>query len=296
MRRVPIVREKQVTQWPEYDRLEDGLRNYWYPVMLARRLRGKVPARIFGEGVLLVRDGGEVFALADRCPHRGTPMRFAKRDFPGTLSCIYHGWCFDLKTGNLVAALTDGPDCPLVGEVAIKTYPVEERFGLIWIYMGTGTPRPLEQDVPEDFLDPRTVRCIRITEQDGNWRFAVENHFDDSHAHYLHRSSLYSTFVKEPSYKPASNRMNERLGREAGTGAAHRARWRLAGARAGLAAFRRRLSRPRPLAAVPVLAAAVVPRQGVRAHARNRRWWSARRIPPPAPYPLHLRPLPVRPG
>ena len=201
MRKVPIVREKQVTQWPEYDRLEGGLPNYWYPVMLGRRLRGKVPMQILGESILFVRDGGEVFALADRCLHRGTPMRFAKRDFPGTLSCIYHGWCYDLRTGKLVAALTDGPDCPLVGKVAIKTYPVEERFGLIWIYMGTGTPPPLEEDVPEEFLNPRSVRCIRISEQDGNWRFAVENHFDDAHALYLHRSALYGIFSKVPAYK-----------------------------------------------------------------------------------------------
>ena len=88
MRKVPIVREKQVTQWPEYDRLEGGIPNYLYPAMQGRRLRGKVPMRILGESVLFVRDGTKVFAIADRCLHRGTPMRFAKRDFPGTLSCI----------------------------------------------------------------------------------------------------------------------------------------------------------------------------------------------------------------
>ena len=91
MRKFPIVREKQVTQWPEYDQLEGGLLNYWYPVMQASKLRGKVPMRILDESVVFVRDKGEVFALADRCLHRGTPMRFAKRDFPGTLTCIYHG-------------------------------------------------------------------------------------------------------------------------------------------------------------------------------------------------------------
>ena len=204
MRNAPIVREKQITQWPEYDRLEDGLANYWYPVMPGRRLRGKKPMQIMGESILFVRDGGDVFAIADRCLHRGTPMRFAKRDFPGTLSCIYHGWCYDLKTGDLVAALTDGTDCPMVGKVSIKTYPVEERFGLIWIYMGDGTPPPLEEDVPEEFLDPRTVLCLRISEQDGNWRFAVEIHFDDAHAQYLHRFSLYATFSRVPSYKRGS--------------------------------------------------------------------------------------------
>ncbi len=66
MRKVPIVRQKQVTQWPEYDRLEGGLANYWYPAMQGRRLRGKVPMQILGESVLFVRDEGEVFALAER--------------------------------------------------------------------------------------------------------------------------------------------------------------------------------------------------------------------------------------
>ena len=201
MRNAPIVREKQITQWPKYDQLEGGLRNYWYPVMLARNLRGKLPMQLFGENILFVRDGGNVFALSDRCPHRGTPLRFAQRDFPNTLSCIYHGWCFDLKTGMLVAALTDGPDCPIVGKVSVQTYPVEEQFGLIWVYMGKGKPPPLKDDIPEEFYTEDSVRCVRITEQEGNWRFGVENHFDDAHASYLHRPTLYSLLSKVPSYK-----------------------------------------------------------------------------------------------
>ncbi len=201
MTSVSAVREKQVTQWPEYDKLEGGLPNYWYPVMQGKKLHKKTPMQILGEKILFVRDSGEVFAIADRCLHRGTPLRFGKSDFSGTLSCIYHGWCYDLRSGNLVAALTDGPDSPMVGKVSIKTYPVEELFGLIWIYMGKGKPPPIEEDVPKEFLDPRNVGCIRISEQEGNWRFAVENTFDDAHAYYLHRSSLYGTFSKTPAYK-----------------------------------------------------------------------------------------------
>jgi len=91
MRKAPIVREKQVTQWPEYDRLEDGLPNYWYPVMLGRRLRRKVPMQILGQSILFVRDDGKVFALADRCLHRGTPMR-SRID----------GWCLGTSVSRSV--------------------------------------------------------------------------------------------------------------------------------------------------------------------------------------------------
>jgi phenylpropionate dioxygenase-like ring-hydroxylating dioxygenase large terminal subunit len=202
MRYAPIVREKQTTALPKYNELESGLRNYWHPVMLSRQLRRKYrPIQLFGQTVLLIRDQGKVFALDDRCPHRGTPLRFGKRDFPGTITCIYHGWCFDLKNGQLRAALTDGPNSAIVGKIGVRSYPTEERNGLIWIYMGTGTPPPIEEDLPEEFLDPQSVFAIRISEQDGNWRFAVENHFDDSHAQYLHRDSLFSLFSHGTSYK-----------------------------------------------------------------------------------------------
>ena len=48
MSNVHIRREKQITQWPEYDRLEGGMPNYWYPAMEGRKLRGKVPMQILG--------------------------------------------------------------------------------------------------------------------------------------------------------------------------------------------------------------------------------------------------------
>jgi hypothetical protein len=67
--------------------------------------------------------------------------------------------------------------------------------------MGSGTPPPLREDVPEELFDPKMIRCIRISEQAGNWRFAVENHFDDSHAQYLHRFTPYALFWYLPTYK-----------------------------------------------------------------------------------------------
>lgn len=181
--------------WPRYEAAELGLTKYWYPVLSSRSLRRKpIAVQLLGEKVVLIRDQGRVYALADRCAHRGTPLSLGRRDFPGTISCCYHGWCYSLETGKLVAALTEGPSSPIVGKVSVCTYPVLERIGLIWIYMGTGEPPPVEEDIPEELLEPNVLWCTRISVQEGNWRYAVENHFDDSHAYYLHRNAQYSLF------------------------------------------------------------------------------------------------------
>jgi phenylpropionate dioxygenase-like ring-hydroxylating dioxygenase large terminal subunit len=140
--------------------------------------------------------------LHDRCPHRGVPLshQLATQEFPGTWTCCYHGWTFDLETGALVAAITDGPDSPICGKVAVKTYPVEERIGLVWVYVGDGDPPPVESDIPSELLQPGTVVVGRITERPGNWRFGAENGFDDGHAKFLHRKSLWVLRRAMPSW------------------------------------------------------------------------------------------------
>ena len=51
-----------------------------------------------GEKVALFRTGGEVHAFANACPHEGNPL--ADGEIAGeTLTCVYHLWRFDLKTG-----------------------------------------------------------------------------------------------------------------------------------------------------------------------------------------------------
>src|SRR5437867_3474053 len=152
--RAVATRQPQFATWPRYRRAALGFREHWYPVMWSRKLRGKpVGMNLLGDDIVFVRQGGAVHALHDRCPHRGIPLSMGKREFPGTLSCIYHGWTYDLRTGELVAALTDGPDSPIVGKVRVRTYPAVERKGLIWVYVGDREPPPpLEEDVPADFL------------------------------------------------------------------------------------------------------------------------------------------------
>src|SRR5207248_6832774 len=64
-------------------------------------------------------------------------------------SCRYHGWTYDAN-GDLVAALTDGPNSSLCGkkEHRVPNYPIEELDGLIWVYMGEKEAGHVYDSVP----------------------------------------------------------------------------------------------------------------------------------------------------
>ena len=97
--------------------------------------------RFCGEEIVLQCDGnGKAHGLHNHCPHRGVRLSKGKQWRPNTISCPYHGWTFDLETGDLVAVITNGPDSRIYGKAAVKTYPVEECIGLIWAYIGDGEP------------------------------------------------------------------------------------------------------------------------------------------------------------
>ena len=189
------------SSWPSYDDAEQGLRNFWYPVQWSAEVKNKPSGvRICGENIVLQRDEhGEVHALADRCPHRGVPLSLGTEEFPSTVSCPYHGWTFRLSDGELVAVITDGPDSPMCGKVAVETYPAEEAVGLVWVFVGDGEPHALADQLPEELVDPPEYAVGgRIEDRDGDWRLFSENGFDEGHAKYLHRKSYWRIFKMMP--------------------------------------------------------------------------------------------------
>ena len=191
------------THWKTYDAVGSGLQDYWYPVQWSSEI-GKTPKsiRLCSEKILIMRDDdGVVKALHDRCPHRGVALSGGKVEFPGTISCPYHGWTYRLSDGELCAVITDGPDSRMCGKVAVRTYPCDERLGLVWVYVGDSEPHSLSDQLPEELVDPPKF-CVggRIEDRSGNWRFYAENGFDEGHAKYLHRTSLWRTFKVMPTW------------------------------------------------------------------------------------------------
>lgn len=184
--------------YPRYRAAARGFRYYWYPVMYSRELTHKpVPFTLLGEKLVLIRDRGKARALHNRCLHRGIPLSEGRQYAPGTLSCPYHGWTYDVETGELVSVLTDRPDSPICGKVSVRTYPVEERLGIIWVYVGDEPAPPVEADIPAELFE-RDVKILGVRRIcKGNWRMAMENGADEGHARFLHRTGLWQ-FFREP--------------------------------------------------------------------------------------------------
>ena len=190
--------------WPTYQASALGLRNFWYPVTWSSEVGARpVGVQLLGERIVLCRDRGRAYALHDRCPHRGVPLSLGRTHFPGTVTCPYHGWTYRLDTGLMCAAITDGPDSPITGKVGVRTYPVAERLGLVWIFIGDDHAEvpPVEQDIPEELLAHRIAIGGRIQPgRRGNWRYAAENGFDEGHAKFLHRNALWAIFRRMPAW------------------------------------------------------------------------------------------------
>jgi phenylpropionate dioxygenase-like ring-hydroxylating dioxygenase large terminal subunit len=189
------------SSWPHYDHAAAGFTGYWYPATWSTHVTGKPrPITICGHRIVLIRDNGNPYALHDRCPHRGVPLSLGNQQFPGTLSCPYHGWTYNLPDGNLCAVITDGPGSPIRGKVTVRTYPVAERLGMVWVYLPVADeqPHPIDEQLPEELVDNAFVLGGRIQPRPGNWRFACENGFDEGHAKYLHRTSLWRLFKPMP--------------------------------------------------------------------------------------------------
>ncbi|MEC8112808.1 MAG: Rieske 2Fe-2S domain-containing protein, partial [Pseudomonadota bacterium] len=94
-----------------------GFVNHWYPALFSNELaEGQVEGiQIAGIQIVLRRANGKVYALKDQCIHRGVrlsakPMCFNKE----TISCWYHGFTFNLESGNL-DTIVGNPDDPLIG-------------------------------------------------------------------------------------------------------------------------------------------------------------------------------------
>ncbi|MFP3944467.1 MAG: Rieske (2Fe-2S) protein, partial [Alphaproteobacteria bacterium] len=74
-----------------------------------------------GRQILLLETEEGLFAINNRCPHEGYPLSEGTLGC-GVLTCNWHNWKFDLKTGRAL----DGGD-------PVRTWPLEERGGEIWI-------------------------------------------------------------------------------------------------------------------------------------------------------------------
>ena len=186
----PASHQQVKHSWRPYLEAKLRFRNHWYPALFSSDLNGDEPqaVKILGERIVMRRVDGQVCALEDRCAHRRVPLSAKIECYTKeTITCWYHGFTYDFRNGKLVSVLTE-PGCTLVGKMSIKTYPVLETHGMIFVFIGDGELPELQDDVPPGFLDETlATRGIRRT-VNSNWRLGAENGFDTTHI-YIHRNS-----------------------------------------------------------------------------------------------------------
>lgn len=178
---------------PESSLPAEGLREQWYPVLPISELnKGRPTAvRLLSERIVLFRDAqGALRGLEDRCPHRGAQLSIGWQDVyqVGTVTCRYHGMVFDGE-GKCLAALADGPESTAPKVMSVRTYPVEERYASVWIYVGDKAPPPIEKGVPHltDVMSGR-FSVARYWDWPVNYLIALDNNADMMHPSFAHQT------------------------------------------------------------------------------------------------------------
>jgi nitrite reductase/ring-hydroxylating ferredoxin subunit len=98
----------------------------WHRVP-ANALQGdRALIEIDGRKLAVFRAEGKVHAFDNACPHEGNPLVDGEVVGP-MLTCVYHGWRFDLETGACLA-----------GDLPARRCPAELRGSELWIDLGEG--------------------------------------------------------------------------------------------------------------------------------------------------------------
>jgi nitrite reductase/ring-hydroxylating ferredoxin subunit len=96
----------------------------WTRVADLDRLQPSRPiaVKVAGKQIALFLHQGEVFASNNRCPHEGYPLVEGSLDADCVLTCHWHNWKFDLRSGATV-----------YGGDNLRLYPVKVEGGAIWV-------------------------------------------------------------------------------------------------------------------------------------------------------------------
>jgi phenylpropionate dioxygenase-like ring-hydroxylating dioxygenase large terminal subunit len=168
------------------------LRDYWHPVATAADVRASQGAprrvRLFGQEYVLWQAEGSEPAMSDPyCPHRAADLATGWID-GRDLVCPYHGWRFD-DAGACTHIPQLDAGLPVPPKAKLHTYPVLERYGVLWTCVGTpvsdGPPRWAEAEeggwrLYVEFFEQWNVAAPRI----------IDNNLDQSHLAYVHRTTF----------------------------------------------------------------------------------------------------------
>ena len=156
----------------------------WYVACTSSSLpRGEAKAvRLCGRRLVVFRgEDGRVGALAARCPHLGSDLA-SGRVVGDSIACPYHHFLFD-REGRCRAHGLHSP-----------AYPVEERFGAVFVFLGAQPTFALPSFEGADLISAAPIRWRLQTQ----WYMVGANAFDGRHFALAHGRRLLAPPVLVP--------------------------------------------------------------------------------------------------
>jgi len=191
------------------------MRRYWQPVLASTNVTPRPrEVRILGEDLIIFRDRkGRPGLLYPRCMHRGTSLFWGRVEDEG-IRCCYHGWLFAVD-GRCLEQPCEPNKGVNLQNARQPWYPLQERYGLVWAYMGPSDRMPLlprydcmePLEDGEDYFasdaslgshgDPNGPEVVPYS-----WLHMNDNVMDPFHVQVLHSTFSVTHFVKEFEVMP----------------------------------------------------------------------------------------------
>ncbi len=189
--------------------VERMMRREWHPVARHDELPNPGDYRsldLFGESVLLVRDGsGRLRAYSRVCLHRASVFVQGEGNAK-SFSCPYHRWTYDLEGRLRGAPCMNDREGFDRGALRLPELPVEQWQGWILLNLDPDAP-PLAPRLESlnRHLDPwklEELRMVETLEYDSpwNWKVMVENYIESYHHMGPHAESLHPIYPAEGTY------------------------------------------------------------------------------------------------
>ncbi len=164
--------------------------NFWYPVGRTEDVTDKpASVRLLGLPLVAWRDSrGTAHVMSDTCVHRGASLSkgTVKDD---CIVCPYHGWRYEAG-GKCKTIPSLGADAKVPSRAKIDSYPVEEKYGLVFAFLGDlpAAERPPIYTIPEWDQEGWRATPVTIIELGLYFERSMENGLDPAHNEFVHPS------------------------------------------------------------------------------------------------------------
>lgn len=178
--------------------------NFWYPAATSEELADNpLKVKMLGQNFVLFRDSsGTAHCLSNVCTHRGGSLA-GGRMRGDCVECPYHGWQFN-GDGQCTKIPTLGNDAKIPTRSKVDSYPVEERYGLVFAFLGDlpEAERPPIMEIKE-WGEEGWRSTLQHWVGDIDYKRSIENGIDPAHNEFVHPTHGFSGelddyLLKEP--------------------------------------------------------------------------------------------------